>query len=127
MEPPAACDVSHSAIAKWIDLHLAACNVMVDVGMSGDLTRLRESQRLLAEAGLRVVAVSDSKGGVYNPNGLDLAALDEHRQVRGGVSGFRKAENVTNAELLGLPVTVLVPRAITRADASPGGAPTAPS
>jgi len=67
---------------------------------------------LLSEAGLRVVAVSDSKGGVYNPKGLDLAALDEHRQVRGGVSGFKKADTITNQELLALPVTVLVPAAV---------------
>src|SRR5499427_7255591 len=43
----------------------------------------RSTTRLLSEAGLNIVAVSDSKGGVYNPNGLDLAALEEHRQVRG--------------------------------------------
>ena len=67
--------------------------------------------RLLSEAGLSIVAVSDSKGGVYNPKGLDLAALDEHRQVRGTVTGFKKADPVTNAELLELPVTVLVPAA----------------
>ena len=67
--------------------------------------------RLLAEAGLRVVAVSDSKGGVHNPKGLDFEALEEHRQVRGGVSGFKKAEDLTNDELLALPVTVLVPAA----------------
>jgi glutamate dehydrogenase (NAD(P)+) len=72
----------------------------------------RSTSRLLSEAGFSVVAVSDSKGAVYNPKGLDLAALEEHRQVRGGVSGFKKAESVTNAELLELPVTVLVPAAV---------------
>jgi glutamate dehydrogenase (NAD(P)+) len=72
----------------------------------------RSATRLLTEAGLKVVAVSDSKGGVYNPNGLDLAALEEHRQVRGGVSGFKKADTITNAELLELPVTVLVPAGV---------------
>src|SRR5438094_986082 len=72
----------------------------------------RSTTRLLSEAGLRIVAVSDSRGGIYNPNGLDLAALDEHRQVRGGVSGFKKADAVTNEELLELPVTVLVPAAV---------------
>src|SRR5204862_2740300 len=69
----------------------------------------QSTTRLLSEAGLNIVAVSDSRGGVYNPKGLDLAALDEHRQVRGGVSGFKKGETVTNDELLQLPVTVLVP------------------
>src|ERR1700716_1314930 len=72
----------------------------------------RSTSRLLSEAGFSVVAVSDSKGGVYNPKGLDLAALEEHRQVRGGVSGFKKADSITNAELLELPVTVLVPAAV---------------
>jgi glutamate dehydrogenase (NAD(P)+) len=72
----------------------------------------RSAAHLLSEAGLKVVAVSDSKGGVYNPAGLDLAALEEHRQVRGGVSGFKKADTVTNAELIELPVTVLVPAAV---------------
>jgi glutamate dehydrogenase (NAD(P)+) len=72
----------------------------------------RSTSRLLSEAGFSVVAVSDSRGGVYNPKGLDLAALEEHRQVRGGVSGFKKADTITNAELLELPVTVLVPAAV---------------
>src|ERR1700756_1522914 len=72
----------------------------------------RSATRLLSEAGLSIVAVSDSRGGVYNPNGLDLGALDEHRQVRDTVTGFKKAEAVTNAELLELPVTVLVPAAV---------------
>src|SRR5260370_18418242 len=67
--------------------------------------------RLLSEAGLRCVAVRDSRGGVYTPKALDLASLDEHRQVRGTVTGFKKADAVSNAELLELPVTVLVPAA----------------
>jgi glutamate dehydrogenase (NAD(P)+) len=77
--------------------------------------------RLLQEAGLRVVAVSDSKGGVFNPKGLDLEALNEHRKFRGGVSGFKKADDISGEELIGLPVTVLVPAAaeqlITEANA----------
>lgn len=71
----------------------------------------RSAAHLLHDAGLRVVAVSDSRGGVYNEKGLDLGALEEHRRFRGGVSGFKKADDVTNAELLELPVTVLVPAA----------------
>src|ERR1700704_4281034 len=68
----------------------------------------RSTSRLLSEAGLRGVAVRDSKGGAYNHKGLDLATLEEHRQVRGTIAGFKKGDNVTNAELLELPVTVLV-------------------
>jgi glutamate dehydrogenase (NAD(P)+) len=72
----------------------------------------RSVARLLHESGLRVVAVSDSGGGIYNPRGLDPSAVEEHRRVRGGVSGFRRAEDVTNLELLELPVTILVPAAV---------------
>src|SRR5712691_924168 len=58
------------------------------------------------------VAIADSKGAVHNPKGLDLAALEEHRQVRGSVAGFKKADAIGNDQLLELPVTVLVPAAI---------------
>ncbi len=71
----------------------------------------RSAARLLTEAGLRVVAVSDSKGGVYQAKGIDLDALEEHRQVRGGVTGFKKAEDIGNDDLIELPVTILVPAA----------------
>ena len=72
----------------------------------------RSATYLLHEAGLKIVAVSDSRGGTYNPNGLDLDALEAHRQFRGTVGGFRKGEDITNRELLELPVTVLVPAAV---------------
>src|SRR5258707_7656750 len=72
----------------------------------------RSAAHLLSEAGLNIVAVSDSKGAVHNAKGLDLSALEEHRQVRGSVVGFKKADAVSNEDLLELPVTVLVPAAI---------------
>jgi glutamate dehydrogenase (NAD(P)+) len=72
----------------------------------------RSTARLLHDAGLRVVAVSDSRGAVFNPKGLDLVALTEHRDFRGGVSGFKKADDISGEELLALPVTVLVPAAV---------------
>ncbi len=72
----------------------------------------RSVAHLLTEAGLRVVAVSDSKGAVYNPKGLDLSALDEHAQVRGTVAGFKTAEDISNEDMLELPITILVPAAV---------------
>jgi glutamate dehydrogenase (NAD(P)+) len=71
----------------------------------------RATARLLQEAGLRVVAVSDSRGGVHNSRGLDLPALIEHQRFRGAVGGFKKAEDISGEDLLELPVTVLVPAA----------------
>jgi hypothetical protein len=50
--PPAGCEPCHSALVRWVELHLAACSVMVDVGTSGDLARLRETQQLLGNARL---------------------------------------------------------------------------
>ncbi len=72
----------------------------------------RSAAHLLSDAGLTIVAVSDSKGAVHNPKGLDLAALEEHRAVRGTVVGFKKADAISNEDLIELPVTVLVPAAV---------------
>lgn len=69
------------------------------------------SAKLLQEAGARVVAVSDSRGGVYNPAGLDVKTLVRHRQEQGSVAAFRDTDAVTNAELLELPCDILVPAA----------------
>ena len=62
--------------------------------------------------GLKVVAVSDSKGGIYNPDGLDAEAVIAHKKETGSVINFPGAKNITNAELLELDVTVLIPAAM---------------
>ncbi|MBO0744584.1 MAG: Glu/Leu/Phe/Val dehydrogenase [Candidatus Dormibacteraeota bacterium] len=67
--------------------------------------------RLLAQEGLRVVAVSDHTEGIFAEGGLDVDALRRHQQEAGTVKGFPNTEPITNEELLALPVTVLVPAA----------------
>jgi glutamate dehydrogenase (NAD(P)+) len=62
----------------------------------------------LALRGARVVAVSDIVGGIHDPRGLDLDALDTWRVAQGGLAGFAEAEPVSNEELLELPCDVLV-------------------
>jgi glutamate dehydrogenase (NAD(P)+) len=62
--------------------------------------------------GLKVVAVSDSKGGIYNAQGLDYEKVMAHKERTGSVVGFPGAKPVTNEELLELDVTVLVPSAL---------------
>jgi glutamate dehydrogenase (NAD(P)+) len=62
--------------------------------------------------GMKVVAVSDSKGGILNPGGLDYAALTEHKKRSGSVSGFPGSTPLTNGELLELDVTTLIPAAL---------------
>ncbi|MGI8826838.1 MAG: Glu/Leu/Phe/Val family dehydrogenase [Chloroflexota bacterium] len=70
------------------------------------------SARLLAKEGVKVVAVSDVTGGIYNPAGLNIPDVLRYVEEHGSLQGFRNAEYVTNAELLTLPVTVLIPAAL---------------
>jgi glutamate dehydrogenase (NAD(P)+) len=67
---------------------------------------------LMPEVGAKVVAVSDSRGGIYNPSGLDIQAVKQHKADTGSVVGFPGVEFVTNEELLELPCDVLVPAAL---------------
>lgn len=68
--------------------------------------------RSMHERGARIVAVSDKYGGIYEKNGLDLRRLQNHVAETGSVVGFPGADAITNAELLELPVDVLVPAAM---------------
>ncbi len=68
--------------------------------------------KFMAEEGATVVAVSDSVGGVYNPNGLDVATALAHKQETGSLAGLRGADAVTNDELLLLDCDVLAPCAL---------------
>lgn len=67
---------------------------------------------LLAEAGVRVVAVSDQYGGVRDPQGLDIAALCAHVDATGSVVGFGRLTEISNEDLLELDVDLLVPAAV---------------
>jgi len=77
--------------------------------------------KFLGEQGAKVIAVSDSRGGLYNEDGLDMAAVLAHKQETGALEGLRGAESITNDELLLLDCDVLAPCAleqvITRSNA----------
>jgi len=62
--------------------------------------------------GLKVVAVSDSRGGIFNPDGLDYEAVFAHKQSTRSVRGFPGVEMISNEELLELDVDVLFPSAL---------------
>jgi glutamate dehydrogenase (NAD(P)+) len=68
--------------------------------------------RLLAEDGARIVAVSDSGGGLYNANGIDVRAALAHKQEAGVLAGLKGAEAITNEELLIVDCDVLAPCAL---------------
>ena len=68
--------------------------------------------RLLHAEGAKVVAVSDSQGGVYNANGLDVPVVVASKQERGTLEGVTNAEQITNEELVELPCDILAPCAL---------------
>jgi len=70
--------------------------------------------RLLAREGAKVVAVSDVSGAIYNEHGLDMELVEAVKVDEGGVCGTGAGESMTNAELLELPVDILVPAATER-------------
>lgn len=68
----------------------------------------------LARLGVKIIAVSDVTGGIFNKAGLDLWKLDAHVAKTKSVQGFPGADPVSNAELLTLPCEILVPAALER-------------
>lgn len=68
--------------------------------------------RLLREIGCKIVAVSDSKGGIYSPDGLDPVRVYEHKNKTGSVVGYPDSGPVSNEELLELECDILVPSAL---------------
>lgn len=62
--------------------------------------------------GLKVVAVSDSKGGIFCPSGLKYEEVLEHKMTTGSVINFPGAEFISNEQLLEYPATVLMPSAL---------------
>ena len=68
--------------------------------------------QLLHQAGFRVVAMSDSQSGIYNSKGLDVPIVERFKKQTGSLKNFPGAKLVTNAKLLELPVTILIPAAL---------------
>lgn len=68
--------------------------------------------QLCHKDGLKVVAVSDSKGGIYKKDGLDIEKVIKHKKQTGTVQQFEGAENIANEKLLELDVKFLVPAAL---------------
>lgn len=98
------------AAAKKMGMHPKEMTVAVQgFGNVGSVTA-----RLLAEEGCRVIAVSDRKGGIYNPKGLDIPRLLQGHDEKGGgtVSDYREGDRLNQQELLALDCDVLIPAAL---------------
>lgn len=68
--------------------------------------------RFASSADYKVVALSDSKGGIVDKNGLNIDKVFSHKEKTGSVVGFPGTETISTEELLLLPVTVMVPAAL---------------
>jgi glutamate dehydrogenase (NAD(P)+) len=68
--------------------------------------------QLYAEEGSTILAVSDSRGGIYSPDGLDPSAALAHKKETGSVVGLAGTKQVSNEELLALECDILIPAAL---------------
>jgi glutamate dehydrogenase (NAD(P)+) len=94
--------------AGKINLNLKGATVVVQgYGNAGSI-----AARLISELGSKVIAVSDSSGGIHNPAGLDLDAVDAHKKKTGSVVGFAGATPVSNQAILEIACDVLIPAAL---------------
>jgi glutamate dehydrogenase (NAD(P)+) len=72
------------------------------------------SARFLAQDGAKVLAVSDSRGGVFNADGLNPFDLIRYKEETGSVVGAPRTEPISNADLLELECDILVPAALEK-------------
>ena len=94
--------------ARAIGLDLATARAAIQgFGNVGEATA-----RLLAELGTKIVALSDSSGGIYRADGIDPAAALRHKQETGSLVGTPRTEKISNADLLEVECDVLVPAAL---------------
>ncbi len=68
--------------------------------------------QIIHEGGAKIIAASDSRGGVYNPKGIEPKDLAAHKEESGSVVGYADADQITNEELLELDCSILIPAAM---------------
>lgn len=95
--------------AKYLNLDLTGKTIAIQGYGNAGYFMAKLATEIL---GMKVVAVSDSRGGIQNPNGLDWKAVLDHKQATGSVVGFAGSTPISNEDLLELDVTVLCPAAL---------------
>lgn len=94
--------------AKKIGLKLKGAKVVIQgFGNAGTF-----SGEYLEKMGAKVIAVSDSKGSIMNPKGLDIKKVLEYKNKKGTVVGYPGSKKITTEQLLTTPCDVLVPAAL---------------
>ena len=83
-----------------------------EVAIQGYGNAGRHAARIFSNAGSKIVAVSDSSGGIYDPNGLDLGLVDIQKEETGSVTGVPGTKELGPREVLTVPCDVLIPAAL---------------
>jgi len=100
--------ISAREAAKHLGMALPGARVVVQgYGNVGSIAAY-----LLHDQGCKIIAASDSGGGVYSEKGFDPRALLRHKEQTGSVVGFPGTDAITNDDLLELPCEILVPSAL---------------
>ncbi len=93
--------------ATFCDLDIKGATVAIEgFGNVG-----RNAARYLVEMGATLVAASDSRGALHNPNGIDIEKLSSAKQESGSIVGHCDGRRISNAELFAVPCDILVPAA----------------
>jgi len=94
--------------AKKLGINLRAATVAVQgFGNAGQF-----AAQLLEEMGAKVVAVSDSQGGISNKNGISIGSVRTHKEKTRSVVGFPGSKSISNEEILETDCTILIPAAL---------------
>jgi glutamate dehydrogenase (NAD(P)+) len=95
--------------AKLLDIDLVGATAAIQgYGNAGQFAH----QLAVDLLGMKIVAVSDSRGGIFNESGFDVEEVRAHKAKTGSVIDFPGAENLSNSQLLELEVDVLYPSAL---------------
>ena len=68
--------------------------------------------RFLSDEGCRIIGISDSKGALYNPDGLNVTRVEMYKEEHDSLKGYQGADYITNEELLERPCDILIPAAL---------------
>jgi glutamate dehydrogenase (NAD(P)+) len=94
--------------ARHLGLELNKAKVSIQgFGNAGSI-----AAQLMSDEKATIVAVSDSTGGIHNPNGLEVNKVIAWKQEHGTVQGFPGAKDITNAEVLEVECDILIPAAL---------------
>jgi glutamate dehydrogenase (NAD(P)+) len=101
------CMIATMRAIERLGLHCEACRVVIQgFGNVGGM-----AARLMSAKGFRIICIIEYDGAVYNPQGLDIAALEKHRKETGSITGFSGGEDMDRAEAMFLDCDVLLPAA----------------